>query len=92
MIKVSSLRKAKYLSQGLREKKTYRVAGKDESQSTAKVVEEDKANGDEDDNTVDAVVSALEKTQITDEQSNLEETDANLVDRAACKVDSHIRT
>lgn len=36
------------------------------------------------------MVSAMEKAQVADQQSDLEETDANLVDRPASKIDSSV--
>lgn len=55
------------------------------------MVEEDKGNGAPDDHAVDAVVGALQQAQVADEQGNLEEADADLIDGAAGKVDASIR-
>lgn len=54
------------------------------------MVEKDKGDADPDSDTVDAVVSTLEQAQVADEQGNLEEADADLINRASSKIDSTI--
>jgi len=47
------------------------------------VPKEDSNNGDPDNPAVDAMVRAVEDSQVADQKGNLEEADAQLVDRTA---------
>lgn len=52
--------------------------------------DEDQDDGQPDDAAVVLLVGSLEKTQITDQQGNLEKADAQLVEWATCKVDTRV--
>ncbi|EGX93100.1 hypothetical protein CCM_04472 [Cordyceps militaris CM01] len=69
---------------------SYRIAVKDEGEGAAQVIEKDKRNGGPDDDAVCAIVGALQQAQVADEQGNLEEADADLVDGAAGVVDARV--
>jgi hypothetical protein len=70
---------------------SYRCTGKDECEGTPKMTKEHKSNGSPDSHSIKPVVGATEQTQITDQESNLEETDAQLIEWSSSKVDSGIR-
>lgn len=65
---------------------TNRCAGKDERESTSKMAEEDETNGGPNNKAVQFLVSALKQAQVTNEKSNLEETDSKLVDGSSSEV------
>ena len=66
----------------------YRLAGKDERERTPQVREEDEHDGDQDHPAVDALrVGAVAEAKIADQQRDLEEADADLIDRSPGVVD-----
>lgn len=66
-------------------------AGKDEGKGAAQVAEHHGDNGDPDEDAVVALARCLQQAQVADEQRDLEEADAELVYRAAGKVDLFVR-
>lgn len=61
----------------------YRLARQNERQSASQVPENDEQDGSPDHPSICGVVRSLEQAQITDQQGDLEEADAQLVDRTA---------
>jgi hypothetical protein len=66
------------------------VAGEEEGERAAQVREEDGADGDPDDAAVDALAGALEEAQVADEERDLEEADAELVERPSGVVPARV--
>lgn len=67
---------------------SYRIAGKDQRQRAAEVAHEDQGRDSPHDHAVRLVVGALEQAQVTDEEGNFEEADAELVKGTAGIVDA----
>lgn len=70
---------------------TYGLAGEDQGQSAPQVARDDADHGDPDDAPVDNVRGAFEQPEIADEQGDLEEADAQLVDGPAGIVGACVR-
>ncbi len=70
---------------------TYRIARQDQGQRTPQVASHDGNHGDPDYPPVDAVGGSLEEPQVADQQRNLEEADAQLVDGPAGIVGARVR-
>lgn len=67
--------------------KVHRRAGKDQSKGATQMADEDGDDGDPDEDAVGALARRLQQTQVAEQQRNLEQTDAKLIDGAAGKVD-----
>ncbi len=70
---------------------TYGLAGEDQGKGAPQMPSDDADHGDPDDAAVDDVRGALEQPQVADEQGDLEEADAQLVDGSAGIVGARVR-
>lgn len=70
---------------------TYRIARKDQGQRAPQVAGNDGNHRNPDDPAVHGVARPLEEPQITNQQRDLEEADAHLVDRSAGVVGARVR-
>lgn len=62
------------------------MAGENQAQSAPQVRGKDGDHGNPDHPAVEHMAGAFKQTQVTDQEGNLEETDAHLVDGSAGKV------
>lgn len=70
---------------------TYGLAGEDQRKGASKMRSKDQCDGHPDDRAIDLMVCTSQQTQVTNQQSNLEETNTKLIEWSACKIDSCVR-